>query len=339
MNIQVHGGIGFTWEHDAHLFLRRALVLERAVRLARRRRGRDGAGGPGHERARSSLDLPARGGGDPGRGAGRGRAHRRAARAPSSARRWSRRAYMVPHWPKPWGRAAGAVEQIVIDEELRAAGVKVPALGITGWNIMTVNQYATPDQVERWVFKTLDGRVRLVPAVQRARRRLGRGRGQDAGHAGRRRLDGQRAEGVDERRAVLPPRAGHRADRSRRPEARRHHDDGHRHARARRRGAAAAPDHRQRRLQRGVLRRRVRARRRRGRDARRRVDGGALDAGQRAGLHRRRGRAASSRPMDLLALLKSGGDRVPGASARDRRHPREGPRPARCSTCAGPSGP
>ena len=26
LNIQVHGGIGFTWEHDAHLHLRRALV-------------------------------------------------------------------------------------------------------------------------------------------------------------------------------------------------------------------------------------------------------------------------------------------------------------------------
>jgi len=64
---------------------------------------------------------------------------------------------MVPHWPRPWGREAGAVEQIVIDEELRGAGVKVPGLGITGWNIMTVNQYATPDQVERWVFKTLMG--------------------------------------------------------------------------------------------------------------------------------------------------------------------------------------
>jgi alkylation response protein AidB-like acyl-CoA dehydrogenase len=64
---------------------------------------------------------------------------------------------MVPHWPAPWGRAAGAVEQIVIDEELATAGVKVPGLGITGWNIMTVNQYATPDQVERWVFKTLMG--------------------------------------------------------------------------------------------------------------------------------------------------------------------------------------
>ncbi len=64
---------------------------------------------------------------------------------------------MVPHWPKPWGRGAGAVEQIVIDEELRSAGIRVPGLGITGWNIMTVNQYATPDQVERWVFKTLMG--------------------------------------------------------------------------------------------------------------------------------------------------------------------------------------
>ena len=64
---------------------------------------------------------------------------------------------LVPHWPKPWGREAGAVEQIVIDEELRAAGVKVPGLGITGWNILTVNQYATPDQVERWVFKSLMG--------------------------------------------------------------------------------------------------------------------------------------------------------------------------------------
>ena len=35
MNIQVHGGIGFTWEHDAHLFLRRALVLNAVLGLAR----------------------------------------------------------------------------------------------------------------------------------------------------------------------------------------------------------------------------------------------------------------------------------------------------------------
>jgi alkylation response protein AidB-like acyl-CoA dehydrogenase len=66
---------------------------------------------------------------------------------------------MVPHWPRPWGRDAGAVEQLLIDEELRAAGVKVPNFGITGWNIMTVNQYATPDQVDRWVERTLMGEL------------------------------------------------------------------------------------------------------------------------------------------------------------------------------------
>ena len=27
LNIQVHGGIGFTWEHDAHLYLRRATAI------------------------------------------------------------------------------------------------------------------------------------------------------------------------------------------------------------------------------------------------------------------------------------------------------------------------
>ena len=31
LNIQVHGGIGFTWEHDAHLYLRRATALEALV--------------------------------------------------------------------------------------------------------------------------------------------------------------------------------------------------------------------------------------------------------------------------------------------------------------------
>ena len=31
LNIQVHGGIGFTWEHDAHLYLRRAAALEAVV--------------------------------------------------------------------------------------------------------------------------------------------------------------------------------------------------------------------------------------------------------------------------------------------------------------------
>ena len=58
---------------------------------------------------------------------------------------------------------------------------------------------------------------------------------------------------------------GDRAHRSRRAQARRRHRDGDRHAGAGRRGAPAARDHRRDAVQRGVLRRRVRPRRRRGR--------------------------------------------------------------------------
>ena len=34
-SLQVHGGIGFTWEHDLHFFLKRAKTERDAVRLAR----------------------------------------------------------------------------------------------------------------------------------------------------------------------------------------------------------------------------------------------------------------------------------------------------------------
>ncbi|MBV8463759.1 MAG: acyl-CoA dehydrogenase family protein [Acidimicrobiales bacterium] len=155
MNIQVHGGIGFTWEHDAHLFLRRALALEALLGSPADAADVTALTARGARRE-VSLDLP------PEAEAIRAGVRAEAVRIGALRGAEQRRALveaglLVPHWPKPWGRGAGAVEQIVIDDELRAAGVKVPGLGITGWNIMTVNQYATADQVERWVFKTLMG--------------------------------------------------------------------------------------------------------------------------------------------------------------------------------------
>jgi alkylation response protein AidB-like acyl-CoA dehydrogenase len=156
MNIQVHGGIGFTWEHDAHLFLRRALALNALLGSPADAEEVTAEAERGTTRE-VTLDLP------PEAEAIRTDVRAEAARIGAlSDKKEQRKALvdaglLVPHWPKPWGREAGAVEQIVIDEELRGAGVKVPGLGITGWNIMTVNQYATPDQVERWVHKTLMG--------------------------------------------------------------------------------------------------------------------------------------------------------------------------------------
>jgi acyl-CoA synthetase (AMP-forming)/AMP-acid ligase II len=57
--------------------------------------------------------------------------------------------YVMPHWPKPYGREAGAIEQLVIEEEFAKAGVKRPQYGITAWNILTLIQYANPDQLEK----------------------------------------------------------------------------------------------------------------------------------------------------------------------------------------------
>jgi alkylation response protein AidB-like acyl-CoA dehydrogenase len=155
MNIQVHGGIGFTWEHDAHLYLRRALVLNALIGSPRDAEDVTALTAKGTTRE-VAFDLP------PEAEQIRVEVRAEAQRLGGLSGDEQRKALidsglMVPHWPRPWGREAGAVEQLVIDEELKAAGVKVPPLGITGWNIMTVNQYATPDQVERWVEKTLMG--------------------------------------------------------------------------------------------------------------------------------------------------------------------------------------
>ncbi len=155
MNIQVHGGIGFTWEHDAHFYLRRALVLNAVLGTPRDAEDVTDLAKRGITRE-VTLDLP------PEAETIRAEVRVEAQRLGQLKGAEQRKALidsglMVPHWPIPWGRSAGAVEQLVIDEELKRAGVRVPTLGITGWNIMTVNQYATPDQVQRWVEKTLMG--------------------------------------------------------------------------------------------------------------------------------------------------------------------------------------
>jgi len=153
LNMQVHGGIGFTWEHDAHLYLRRATALESIVDAEAAARDitdlvRDGA-----KRTRT-VDLPPEA--EPMRDEVRAfaeRVHGLDAAAQRDA--LIETGYVMPHWPKPWGRDAGAVEQLVIEQEFTTAGVKKPQYGITGWVILTLIQHATEDQVARWVLPAL----------------------------------------------------------------------------------------------------------------------------------------------------------------------------------------
>ncbi len=56
---------------------------------------------------------------------------------------------LMPHWPVPYGRAADAVTQVVIDEELARAGVVRPDIVIAGWALPTILQHGTDAQRER----------------------------------------------------------------------------------------------------------------------------------------------------------------------------------------------
>jgi alkylation response protein AidB-like acyl-CoA dehydrogenase len=154
LNIQVHGGIGFTWEHDAHLYLRRASALGAIVDVARAAADVTDLTRKGVRRERS-VDLPPEA--EPIRDEVRAfAAEIKDLDADAQRARLIESGYVMPHWPKPYGRDAGAIEQLVIEQEFKAAGISRPAYGITGWVILTLIQHGNPDQVERWVNPALN---------------------------------------------------------------------------------------------------------------------------------------------------------------------------------------
>ena len=156
--IQVLGGIGFTFEHDAHLYLRRAVTLRNLLgspdACAASLTERAMAG----ERRRVEVDL---GGRDEGV---RDDVRRRVAEIASVPADRLRPAlveagYLTPHWPEPHGLGADAVTQLVIDEELSAAGVERPDLKIGGWAAPTILAHGSEEQRERFVRPTLLGEL------------------------------------------------------------------------------------------------------------------------------------------------------------------------------------
>ena len=156
--IQVLGGVGYTWEHDAHLFLKRALANRQALGGTTRWQLRAARLASAGARRTRTLDLGAEAASYArqvreflGRLDGLDERKRRIAIADAG--------YLVPHWPAPYGLAAGPVEQLVIDEEFRAAGVARPDLIIGNWALPTILQYGTDEQRKRFVPPTLHGDI------------------------------------------------------------------------------------------------------------------------------------------------------------------------------------
>ncbi len=152
--IQVLGGIGFTWEHDAHLYYRRALslraLLGSAGQWARQAAGLAAAG----VRRTLEIDLPDE--------AEDWRAQIRTELAEIAGLSWADQVerfaaggWVAPHLPRPWGRAATPLEQVIIAQEMRAARLRPPPLFIGSWAMAALVGYGTPEQQQRFLPQTL----------------------------------------------------------------------------------------------------------------------------------------------------------------------------------------
>jgi alkylation response protein AidB-like acyl-CoA dehydrogenase len=153
--IQVLGGIGITWEHDAHLYLRRAYGIAQFLGGENRWLRRVAALTQQGVRRDLRIDLES---------VEHLRPEIASAVAAVAAQPAEKRqialaeaGLQAPHWPKPHGRGAGPAEQLLIDQELESAGVARPDLVIGWWAAPTILEYGSPEQIEQFVPATLRG--------------------------------------------------------------------------------------------------------------------------------------------------------------------------------------
>ncbi|MQY22529.1 acyl-CoA dehydrogenase [Nocardia macrotermitis] len=165
----LHGAIGFTWEHDLHLYWRRAISLAGlggSAEYWERRLGEVALDGPRNfavplpetdstfrdwvseilDRA-AALDNP-----NPSKIGDH-----------DSANTGPRRTLLAdaglvsPPMPKPWGIEAGPLEQLILQDEYDRHGIAQPGMGIGQWVVPIVLQRGTPEQLARLAAPALRG--------------------------------------------------------------------------------------------------------------------------------------------------------------------------------------
>ena len=156
--IQVLGGIGYTWEHDAHLYLRRAQTLRILLGSTASWKRRVAQLTIGGTRRVLGVELPAE--------AEQIRADVRAELEPATALDGAERktylaekGYTAPHLPTPWGKGADAVTQLVIAEELRAVKLKPHDMIIGNWVVPTLIAHGNDEQTRRLLPASLRGDI------------------------------------------------------------------------------------------------------------------------------------------------------------------------------------
>ena len=156
--IQVHGGIGFTWEHDTNIYYRRALGLVAAFGRAADypQRVVDTATTTGVRKLNIDLDPETE------KLREEIQAEVAALKAIPSDQRTDaivEGGWVMPYLPKPWGRSATPVEQIITAQEFSAGRVRRPMLGIASFLVPSIVAFGNDDQKQRFLPPTLRGEM------------------------------------------------------------------------------------------------------------------------------------------------------------------------------------
>ncbi|BDX34942.1 acyl-CoA dehydrogenase [Mycobacterium antarcticum] len=170
--ITIHGGIAVTWEHDLHLYWRRAISVAAqagSVRSAVRRLGevalgtkrdftistsetddpefRGWVGGVLDEALALPPDEPSTD--DPTKVYTKGRRREFLAAA----------GLVAAHWPTPWGLGATAAQQVIIAEEYAKRDLAPAKVLVGDWAVPTILAHGTEAQKERFAGPTLRGDI------------------------------------------------------------------------------------------------------------------------------------------------------------------------------------
>jgi len=151
------GGIGYTWEHDTHLYWRRAISLATLLGPAAAWEDRLGGLAAAVTRTRSlALDREPAGFRD--RIAAQ-LADVAAAPEPDRRRLLADAGLAGPHYPRPYGLGAGPAEQVIIGQEFERAGLRPPTTTVGEWALPTILAHGTDAQRDRFVLPTLRGEL------------------------------------------------------------------------------------------------------------------------------------------------------------------------------------
>jgi 3-oxochol-4-en-24-oyl-CoA dehydrogenase len=170
--LTMFGAVGFTWEHDLHLYWRRATSLAASIGPASRWARRLGyltctqqrdmsvdlgeAESEFRARVAETLDAALTLRNDqPGRQGD----YEHFETGPQRTL-IAEAGLIAPHWPPPWGLDAGPLQQLIIDEEFDKRPTLVrPSLGIAEWILPSVLRAAPKDLQERLIPPTQRGEM------------------------------------------------------------------------------------------------------------------------------------------------------------------------------------